>query len=189
MRGLRFGSTTLLSCAALGYTALGCSTVQAAEESRPERKKLEEVVVTGTRQAEQLRDFAGSISVVKSDDVTVVGSTHHSEIINRVPGAMIQRNSGEESLTAIRSPVLSGPGSCGVFLFLENSVPIRPTGFCNVNELFEVNTEQAGSIEVLRGPAGVIYGSGAMHGAVNVITTEPGDLPARSLAIEGGPDE
>ena len=30
--------------------------------------------------------------------------------MNRAPGAMIQRNSGQESLTAIRSPVLSGPG-------------------------------------------------------------------------------
>ena len=95
--------------------------------------------------------------------------------MNRAPGTMIQRNSGQESLTAIRSPVLSGPGSCGVFLFLENSVPIRPTGFCNVNELFEVNTEQAQSIEVLRGPAGVVYGSGAMHGAVNVIQATPAE--------------
>ncbi|MBL8266145.1 TonB-dependent receptor [Steroidobacter sp.] len=186
MRGLvrdwAFGSTALLSCSALCFSA-----AQAAE--RGESNRVEEVVVTGTRQAEQLRDFAGSISLVKSDDVKVVGATHHSEIMNRAPGTMIQRNSGQESLTAIRSPVLSGPGSCGVFLFLENSVPIRPTGFCNVNELFEVNSEQAGAIEVLRGPAGVIYGSGAMHGAINVIASEPGDLPARSLGLEGGPDD
>jgi iron complex outermembrane recepter protein len=183
MRGLRFGS------ALLGCSVLSCCVAQAAERGRTETRKVEEVVVTGTRQAEELRDFAGSISLVKSDDVTVVGSTHHSEIMNRVPGAMIQRNSGQESLTAIRSPVLSGPGSCGVFLFLENSVPIRPTGFCNVNELFEINSEQAAAIEVLRGPAGVIYGSGAMHGAINVISAQPGELPARSLALEGGPDE
>ena len=76
-----------------------------------------------------------------------------------------------------------------MFLFLENSIPIRPTGFCNVNELFEVNSEQASSIEVLRGPAGVVYGSGAMHGAVNVIQAAPADLPGQSLALEAGPDE
>ena len=126
---------------------------------------------------------------MSSADVALVGSTHHAEIMNRAPGTMIQRNSGQESLTAIRSPVLTGPGSCGVFLFLENSIPIRPTGFCNVNELFEVNSEQASSIEVLRGPAGVVYGSGAMHGAVNVIQAAPADLPGQSLALEAGPDE
>lgn len=152
-------------------------------------ERVEEVIVTATRRAQQLRDFAGSISVLSRSDVALVGSTHHSEIVNRAPGAMIQRNSGQESLTAIRSPVLTGPGSCGVFLFLENGVPIRPTGFCNVNELFEVNSEQAGAIEVLRGPAGVVYGSGAMHGAINVIQAAPAELPPQSLALEAGPDE
>ena len=141
-----------------------------------DRDRVEEVVVTATRTEQQLRDFAGSISVVSSNDVALVGATHHAEIMNRAPGTMIQRNSGEESLTAIRSPVLTGPGSCGTFLFLENSIPIRPVGFCNVNELFEVNSEQASSIEVLRGPAGVVYGSGAMHGAINVIQAAPAQL-------------
>lgn len=173
----RSGAAAFVGCSVLCF-----STAQAAEQ-------VEEVVVTATRHAEQLRNFTGSVSRIGGNDVAMVGSTHHSEIINRAPGAMIQRNSGEESLTALRSPVLSGPGSCGVFLFLENSVPIRPTGFCNVNELFEVNSEQAGAIEVLRGPAGVVYGSGAMHGAINVIQAAPADLPARSLALEGGPDE
>jgi outer membrane receptor protein involved in Fe transport len=163
-------------------TSVAATCVCAAE-------RVEEVMVTATRTEQQLRDFAGSISVVSDADVALVGATHHAEIMNRAPGTMIQRNSGEESLTAIRSPVLTGPGSCGVFLFLENSIPIRPTGFCNVNELFEVNSEQARSIEVLRGPAGVVYGSGAMHGAINVIPAAPSDLPAQSLSLEGGPDE
>jgi outer membrane receptor protein involved in Fe transport len=152
-------------------------------------ERIGEVIVTATRREEALRDYPGSISLVGADDVALVGSTHHNEIVNRVPGAMIQRNSGQESLTAIRSPVLTGPGSCGVFLFLENSVPIRPVGFCNVNEMFETNTESAESIEVLRGPAGVVYGSGAMHGALNVIQAAPARLPSYSFSAEGGPDE
>jgi outer membrane receptor protein involved in Fe transport len=150
---------------------------------------VDEVIVTATRQSQPLRDYPGSISVIDADSVELVGATHSSELVNRAAGAMTQRNNGQESLTAIRSPVLSGPGSCGVFLFLENSVPIRPVGFCNVNEMFEVNVEQAQSLEVLRGPAGVVYGSGAMHGAVNVISATPAQLPGRSFGIEAGPDE
>jgi iron complex outermembrane receptor protein len=149
---------------------------------------LDEVVVTATRQSQALRDYPGSASIIRTDDIALVGPTHHNEVINRVPGAMIQRNSGQESLTAIRSPVLSGPGSCGAFLFLENSVPIRPVGFCNVNEMFELNFEQAAAIEVLRGPVGVVYGSGAMHGAINVLQPVPADVrPGVSLEI--GPDD
>src|SRR5262245_9653103 len=169
------------------YLAAACAAITASAAASAET--LDEVIVTATRRAQQLRDYPGGISLVDASSVALVGSTHNSELVNRAPGAMIQRNSGQESLTAIRSPVLSGPGSCGVFLFLENSVPIRPTGFCNVNELFEVNSEQASSIEVLRGPAGVVYGSGAMHGAVNVIQAGPAELPSQSLALEIGPDE
>jgi iron complex outermembrane recepter protein len=168
--------------------ALG-ALLQLLAISASAEENIEEVIVTATRQTQPLRDFAGSISITSGADIALVGATHYAEIINRVPGAMIQRNSGEESLTAIRSPVLTGPGSCGVFLFLENGIPIRPTGFCNVNELFEVNSEQAQSIEVLRGPAGVVYGSGAMHGAVNVIQSTPDELPPESLALEAGPDQ
>ncbi len=171
---------------AFGFIA-ACISLIAAPLALAE--PINEVIVTATRQPESLREYPGSISLVGAADVALVGSTHHSEIINRAPGAMIQRNSGEESLTAIRSPVLTGPGSCGVFLFLEDSVPIRPVGFCNVNELFEVNTEQAHGIEVLRGPAGVVYGSGAMHGAINVLQASPNELPALGAGLEIGPDE
>lgn len=168
-----------ISTALLGTASV--STANAAEV-------LDEVVVTATRQSQSLRNFAGSASILAANDVALVGPTHHNEILNRAPGAMIQRNSGQESLTAIRSPVLSGPGSCGAFLFLENSVPIRPVGFCNVNEMFELNFEQASSIEVLRGPVGVVYGSGAMHGAVNVLQPAPAAV-SPGIALEIGADE
>ncbi len=113
-------------------------------------------------------------------------ATHHSEVINQVPGAFIQRGSGQESLTALRSPVLTGAGSCGAFLFLEDGIPLRPVGFCNVNQLFEVNSEQAAAIEVLRGPGTALYGSNAVHGIINVLNPGPADLPAASLGVEAG---
>ena len=148
---------------------------------------LEEIVVTATRRPAPALETALSLSSVGSDALRLLGSTHHAEALNRLPGVMIQRGSGEESLTAIRSPVLTGAGSCGAFLFLENGIPVRPTGFCNVNELFEVNTEQAQSIEVLRGPGTALYGSSAMHGVVNVLQAPPAQLPVRAAGLDIGP--
>ena len=150
-------------------------------------ENVEEVIVTARRAPQSMQTYAGSASQVSADAIDLQGATHYSQVINRVAGAMVQRNSGEEGLTAIRSPVLSGPGSCGEFLFLENSVPIRPVGFCNVNELFEIQTEQAQRVEVLRGPTGVVYGSGAMHGAINVIHSP--ENAHSFLGVEAGPDE
>lgn len=150
---------------------------------------IEEIVVTATRRPVPALQTPLSIGLIGSEAIRLVGSTHHSELLNRVPGVMIQRGSGQESLTAIRSPVLTGGGSCGAFLFLENGLPIRPTGFCNVNELFEINTEQAESIEVLRGPGTALYGSNSMHGTVNVLQPLPVGRPRAQVGGDFGPDD
>ena len=149
---------------------------------------LEEVVVTATRSAIPLERHAGSVSRIAADAVGLAGATHASELVNRAAGAMIQRGSGQESLTALRSPVLTGAGACGAVLVLEDSIPIRPVGTCNVNQLFEVNFEQAAAIEVLRGPASVLYGSSAVHGIINVIPPRPDEIPAFGAAAEVGSD-
>jgi len=150
---------------------------------------LEEIVVTATRRPAPAIETALSIAPISDADLRLIGSTHHAEALNRLPGVMIQRGSGQESLTAIRSPVLTGAGSCGAFQFLENGIPIRPVGFCNVNELLEVNTEQAKSIEVLRGPGTALYGSNAMHGVVNVLQAAPSELPRRAVGLDVGPSD
>jgi iron complex outermembrane receptor protein len=149
---------------------------------------LEEVIVTATRSPVAIERYAGSATRVSAGAIDLVGATHSSEIVNRAAGAMIQRGSGEESLTALRSPVLTGAGACGAVLVLEDGIPIRPVGSCNVNELFEVNVEQAASVEVLRGPGSVLYGSSAVHGIVNVIPPVADELPALAAVAEYGSD-
>lgn len=87
---------------------------------------------------------------------------------------------------SIRSPLLTGAGACGAFLLLEDGIPIQPAGFCNVNALFWLNTEQARAVEVIRGPGSVLYGSNALHGIVNVLTAAPQSAPLRSASLERG---
>jgi outer membrane receptor protein involved in Fe transport len=175
VRDLRMRAIGLLACAISAPPTAGAA-------------RLEEIIVTAARRPESALRSAASIGRLDSATIATIGSTHHAELMNRVAGTLIQRGSGQESLTAIRSPVLTGPGSCGAFLMLENGVPIRPVGFCNVNEMFEINTEQAQSIEVLRGPSNSLYGSSAVHGAINVLQAAPADLPLRT-AIDAGPDD
>ncbi len=149
---------------------------------------LDEVVVTATRAPAALMTHPGSITRIDAATVVLVAPTHSSELLNRAAGALLQRGSGQESLTALRSPVLTGAGACGAVLVLEDGVPIRPVGTCNVNELFELNVEQAAAVEVLRGPGSALYGSSAVHGIINVIPPSPAELPALALALETGSD-
>jgi iron complex outermembrane recepter protein len=151
----------------------------------PEPETLDRIRVTA--RAEVARESRSeALSVVDRDRIDLAGATHPNEILARVPGAWISRGSGQEQLTAIRSPVLTGVGACGAFLFLEDGVPMRPAGFCNVNQLFELNTEQAARIEVLRGPGAAVHGSNALHGVINVIPRTPADGPSRGQGLEVG---
>jgi outer membrane receptor protein involved in Fe transport len=99
-----------------------------------------------------------------------IAHAHISQAAARIPGVWLSRGNGQELLVSVRSPVFTGAGSCAEILTTENGLPIRPTGMCNVNQLFEVNTEQASGLEVWRGPGTVFYGSNAMHGVINVLS-------------------
>jgi iron complex outermembrane receptor protein len=129
-----------------------------------------------------------SISVLSSGEIDLVAPRHPNEILNRVPGSWVSAGSGQEHLTAIRSPVLTGAGACAAFMVLEDDVPTRPSGFCNVNQLLEVNLNQAAWIDVLRGPGTVTYGSNALNGAIAVLTPGPAREPYSEFFLEAGSD-
>ncbi len=148
---------------------------------------VDEVRVVGQRSLAPEFENAGNLSSIDSVTISRIGAVHAHETMVRVPGVWISRGSEQEHLTAIRSAVLTGPGACGAFLLQENGVPIRPAGFCNVNNLFELNVEQAEAVEVIRGPASALYGGNALHGVINVVA--PAATPPRPnrVLLEAGP--
>ena len=151
------------------------------------REAIQEIQVTSnSRRSEGLADINAAVSVIGQQELDLVSHTHYQEVLNRMPGVNINRNNGQESLIAIRSPVLTGAGACGSFLTAENGIPLRSNGFCNVNEMFDAHTENAASIEVVRGPGSAFWGSNAMHGMINVVLPKPGD--AGEMTLESGPE-
>jgi len=142
-------------------------------------------VVTGERRETSLSQTPLSISRIDHSEVDRINADHASEVLARVPGVLVHRGSGQEHLTSIRSPVLTGGAGAGSFLFLENGVPLRSAGFANVNGLFEANTELAGAIEVVRGPSGALYGANAIHGVINVLPRETSENFTGFLDVSG----
>jgi outer membrane receptor protein involved in Fe transport len=167
--------TCLWSIAVAAYPGSGNAAEPAdSNASADEPAELGTVVVTASRREQDAGDVSASVSRVDADTLSQLDAQHPNELFSRFPGTWISRGSGQEHLTAIRSPILTGAGACGAFLFLEDGIPVRPAGFCNVNQLFEINTEQARAIEVLRGPGSAVHGSNAVHGIINVLPQQPG---------------
>ncbi len=149
---------------------------------------IDEIVVTSTRSPSALALHPGNVDVLDRGEIEAANHAHIHELLTRVAGVWVTRGSGQESLPSIRSPVLTGAGSCGAFLTLEDGVPSRPGGFCNVNQLFELPTELAERIEVIRGPGSALYGSNALHGTINVLLPGTAGASAAAGGIELGPD-
>lgn len=166
------------STAAIAFPALAQSTAGA--------QVIDEIeVISTTRRSEGLADVNAAVSVIGQQQLNLISHMHYQQALNRLPGVNINRNNGQESLASIRSPVLTGAGACGAFLVAENGIPLRASGFCNVNEMFDAHTENAERIEVVRGPGSAFWGSNAVHGLINVVLPEPGDVG--SLRLEAGP--
>ncbi len=147
---------------------------------------LETIVVTATRSEQALAGTPVNTAWISEQDLNLIGQTHINESMARIAGAWISRGNGQEHLTAIRSPVLTGAGGCGAFLMLQDGVSLRAAGFCNINELFEANTNQAQRIEVIKGPGTAVHGSNAMHGVIDVISPDIPDTPQATMSLETG---
>ncbi len=150
--------------------------------------RIESILVSADRQGSELREIPASIYSIDSDYIDTVAHVHVGEVLNLVPGVVFNRGNGQENLLGIRSPVLTGAGSCGAVQTSQDGIPLRGAGFCNVNQLFEANTEQATAIEVVRGPGSILYGINALHGAINVISPTLGE-PGGDVSVDFGSNE
>ncbi|HWV57025.1 MAG TPA: TonB-dependent receptor, partial [Longimicrobiales bacterium] len=146
---------------------------------------LPDMVVSTTREAQRISETASTVGVVSAETLQEVKPRHPADVMGLVPGVLVNvaGGSGEGHMTAIRQPITTNP----VYLFLENGVPTRSTGFFNHNALYEVNVPQAERIEVLKGPATALYGSDAIGGVINVESRRPSFTPEAEAYIEGGP--
>lgn len=134
-----------------------------------ETPSLDEITVTGTREGESLAETPASVGIVQGEALRRDKPGHPAQVMGQVPGVWVNVTGGEGHMTAIRQPLTTNP----VYLYLEDGVPTRSTGFFNHNALYEINLPAAGGIEVSKGPGTALYGSDAIGGVVNVLTRTP----------------
>lgn len=160
------------------FTTLFATSAIAAEKTTV----LKTIVVTATREAKPKSEVAESVTSFNKEQIVEIAPSHPAELLNRIAGVHINNLGGEGHMTAIRQPLTTS----GVYLFLEDGIPTRPTGFFNHNGLYEVNIPQAGGIEVTRGPGSALYGSDAIGGIINTLTAAPPESGMAKADLEIG---
>ncbi len=144
--------------------------------------EMPQITVTGTREETLKSEVPETVDVIDEKEINEVKPGHPSELLNRIPGVHVNVTGGEGHMMMMRQPITTKP----VYLYLENGIPTRSTGFFNHNALYETNLPQAQAVEVTKGPGTSLYGSDAIGGIVNVITRPAPLEPEFDLGLEGG---
>lgn len=162
-------------------TVITIVTVPVAAEDK-NVTKIDEVTVTATRESQSIHESTHSLGQVSGKEIGEIKPSHPSEVMGRIPGVHVNVTGGEGHMTAIRQPISTSP----LYLYLEDGIPTRSTGFFNHNALYEVNLPQASRVEVLKGPGSALYGSDAIGGVINVETRPSPLKPEMETVLEAG---
>lgn len=142
---------------------------------------LDQLVVSANRYEQKRNTVPVSISALSTQLLDETRPQRLDEMLNKVPGVYMVDLGSEQHTMAIRQPI----NYKGLFLYLEDGIPIRPTGVFNHNALLEMNMAALSRIEVIRGPASSLYGSEAIGGAINFITLRPSAIPTAWVRVQG----
>lgn len=125
----------------------------------------QEVVVTGGYTSSQ-HENAVKIEIMKHKDIELSGTPNFMEAISSIPGVeMISKGPG------VSKPVIRGL-SMNDILVMKNGIRIENYQYSE-NHPLGVNDNDIEQVEVIKGPASLLYGSDAIGGVINFIKERP----------------
>ena len=137
---------------------------------------LQEVVVTGTRNATDVRHLPMTVTVIGRDLLTAEHQTSVlPTVMHEVPGLFVTSRSmmgyGVSTGAAGGINLRGITGGAGQLMVLIDGHP-QYQGIYGHPISDSYQTLMAERVEVLRGPASVLYGSNAMGGVINIVTRQ-----------------
>jgi len=164
--------------------ALGISPTFAADTS----DTLQEVVVTANRREQNVLDVPYNISALSGQALQAAGMTNLTDIARLLPGINVPdlgpRASSSNSNIVIRGLNANDPGSSAYLPW--ESVPLVSTYVDEVPMFVNMNLSDLQRVEVLRGPQGTLYGSGAVAGTIRAIHNQPDPKQfSANLSVDG----
>ncbi len=128
--------------------------------------QLSPVIVTANKLKEKRSQAPIAISILSSKIIEEIKAQRIDALLNKVSGVYMPTIGGEQHMMAIRQPI----SLKGLYLYLEDGMPIRTSGLFSNNALIEINTANIYSIEVIKGPASALYGAEAIGGVINFLS-------------------
>ncbi|MFH0758445.1 MAG: TonB-dependent receptor [Bacteroidota bacterium] len=165
----------LTSFAALCFIAIPVFSQQETVSSLQDTINLDEVVVTGTTIKVNRRNVPMAVSVVNNRQIQESNETSLLPVLNgRVPGLFVTERgvmgfgvatnaAGQISIRGI-----GGSPTTGVLMLIDGHPQFMGIFGHPLPDSYVASDVER--VEVIRGPASILYGSNAMGGVINIIT-------------------
>lgn len=128
------------------------------------KSTYEETVVTGTRTPKTTLDSPVKVDVVSGEVLRKVSQSTVGRALNFMPGVVVKR-----SAKSGYNVFLQGYSANRVLVLVNGQQLISPTG--SEVDLDQISVADIERIEIMRGAGSTLYGSAAMGGVINIITS------------------
>ncbi len=138
----------------------------------------EAIVVTATRTPRYIKDVPVRTEVITPQFIEDKGAIDIYETLEGTPGVRVEQQCQYCNFSMVRLQGL-GPDHTQI---LVDGQPIY-SGLASIYGLQQLGTTDIDRIEIVKGAGSALYGSGAIAGAINIITNEPSKIPTAKLEI------
>lgn len=152
-----------------------CATTAFAENNYEKTDTIQEVVVTGTRQATQASTLAQTVTVIGREKLT--GQNRQNvlpTVMEHTPGLFCTSRGlmgyGVSAGSAGAMKVRGIGGGAQMLVLIDGQPQFAGLMGHPIPDAYQ--TLMAEKVEVLRGPASLLYGSNAMGGVMNIVTRQ-----------------
>ena len=137
-----------------------CALALQAEET----VQTSEVTVTAGRVEQQLLEVPMAVTVVTNQEIQESSARNVGELLEDIPGVMVN-NAGSQGLKRVS---IRGEDTFRTLTLIDGQKISEQKSMSGASILIDPSSIER--IEVIKGPASVLYGSDALGGVVNIIT-------------------
>lgn len=146
-------------------------------------RTLDRVVVTANRIEQPQSSVGDSITVIEPDEVRSSQRALVADLLAATPGVAVSRNGGFGTVTSVR---IRGAETDQTVVLIDGVKLNDPSSVGGGYDFGHLLTNGNARIEILRGPQSTLWGSQAIGGVVNIVTSTPEGPLSGSLSAEGG---
>ncbi len=146
--------------------------------------KEEESVSIASRYEQPISQAPSNVYVITDEDIRQSGATDIPTILRRIPGLEVMQTTGADFNVSVRGNNQLDANKLQVMID-GRSIYIDSQGTV-FWKLLPVTLPEIKRIEVLKGPASVLYGFNAFDGIINIVTKSPEEMKGTTLQFGGG---